>query len=129
LGDMAKDPKEWFIQAEYDMKTAEVMFDTKRYIYVVFMCHLSVEKALKGLYQKKFDIFPPKVHNLIYLIEKVDVSLSDTLYNLVFELNRASVPTRYPESLQKMNKDYTRKKTSELLANSKEVLKCLKREL
>uniref|UniRef100_A0A7C4YD27 HEPN domain-containing protein n=1 Tax=candidate division WOR-3 bacterium TaxID=2052148 RepID=A0A7C4YD27_UNCW3 len=39
-----------------------------RYIYTVFMCHLSVEKALKGLYVKKFKKNPPKKHNLIFFV-------------------------------------------------------------
>lgn len=45
--------KEWLKQAEYDLGTAEAMFKSKRYIYTVFMCHLSIEKALKGLYGKE----------------------------------------------------------------------------
>jgi HEPN domain-containing protein len=49
-----KTSEEWFRQAEYDLGTAEAMFDAGRYIYTVFMCHLSIEKALKGLYAKKF---------------------------------------------------------------------------
>ncbi|WP_445083716.1 hypothetical protein [Candidatus Brocadia sp. AMX2] len=28
-------------QADYDIKTAEIMFDNNRYFYTVFMCHLS----------------------------------------------------------------------------------------
>ena len=50
---MSKTPEEWLRQAEYDMDTATYMFDGGRYFYMVFMCHLSIEKALKGLYQKK----------------------------------------------------------------------------
>lgn len=50
---MAKGSEEWFKQAEYDIKTAEAMFTARKYVYVVFMSHLSIEKALKGLYQKK----------------------------------------------------------------------------
>jgi HEPN domain-containing protein len=48
-----KPPVEWFKQADYDLETAEAMFITGRYIYTVFMCHLSIEKELKGLYAKK----------------------------------------------------------------------------
>jgi len=48
-----KPPEEWAKQTEYDLKTAKAMFKTRRYIYAVFMCHLSIEKALKGLYVKK----------------------------------------------------------------------------
>ena len=70
---MAKGPEEWFKQAEYDIKTAEAMFAARRYVYVVFMCHLSIEKALKGLYQKRLGTIPPKVHNLLYLIEAIGI--------------------------------------------------------
>jgi HEPN domain-containing protein len=53
------------------MKTAEAMFNSKRFIYAVFMCHLSIEKALKGLYTLALNEVPPKTHNLVYLIEKI----------------------------------------------------------
>lgn len=57
-----KPPKEWFEQAEYDLKTAEAMFKSRRYIHAVFMCHLCIEKALKGLYTKRLSQTPPKTH-------------------------------------------------------------------
>ena len=50
---MAKTPEEWLKQADYDYETAEAMFKTGRYIYAIFMCHLAIEKTLKGLYMKK----------------------------------------------------------------------------
>ena len=50
---MDKRPQEWIRQADYDIDTAEFMFNGGRYFYAVFMCHLSIEKALKGLYQAR----------------------------------------------------------------------------
>ena len=50
---MEKQTEEWFKQADYDMDTADYMHKGGRHIYAVFMCHLSVEKALKGLYTTK----------------------------------------------------------------------------
>jgi HEPN domain-containing protein len=44
--------KEWLSQAEYDFSTAEYMFNGDRNFYAVFMCHLCIEKALKGLYSR-----------------------------------------------------------------------------
>jgi HEPN domain-containing protein len=126
---MGKRPKEWFKQAVYDMKTAEIMFDNGRYIYAIFMCHLSLEKALKGLYTQRFKEVPPKIHNLIYFIEKINIKLPQGLYDFVFALNRASVPTRYPDDLRRILKDYDKKKTKEMLRKGKEVLKCLKTKL
>ena len=78
---MGKKPLEWFKQADYDIKTAKIMFDNKRYIYAVFMCHLSIEKALKGLYEKRLAKVPPKVHNLIFLIEKIELELNDLTHS------------------------------------------------
>ncbi len=121
------DKDEWFEQAEYDMDTAEFMFSGERYFYSVFMCQLSIEKALKGMYIQKFKQAPPKTHNLLYLIEFIDIDLPEDTYDFVFTLNRVSVLTRYPDDLQKMLEDYNREKTKEILDKSKELLRWLKK--
>lgn len=125
----SKTPREWIKQAVYDMKTAEAMFKSKRHIYAVFMCHLSIEKALKGIYAQDIEGVPPKTHNLIYLVEKVKLELPDILYDFVFTLNGLSVPTRYPDDLQRLLKIYTKAKTSKILNQGKEVLEWLKTKL
>jgi len=122
-------PEEWLKQAAYDIKTAEVMFENKRYIYAIFMCHLSVEKVLKGLYAQKFNKIPPKTHNLIYLVEKIKIDLSDELYDFIFTLNGVSIPTRYPDEIDRMRKNYNKNKAKALLEKSKEALKWLKAKL
>jgi|SRR5208337_1561668 len=126
---MTKIPQEWFKQAAYDLKTAEIMLENKRFIYAVFMCHLTIEKALKGIYQHRLNDLPPKVHNLIYLVEKIGLSPSEKLYDAIFELNRVSIPTRYPDDLAKMKSEYKQKNTLEIINSSKEVLKWLKNQL
>jgi HEPN domain-containing protein len=126
---VGKKPDEWFRQADYDIKTAEYLFKGGRYIYAVFMCHLSMEKALKGLFQKYLNEIPPKVHNLIFLIEKIGLKVPDDLYDMVFNLNRISIPTRYPDDLKRMRKEYNKKRTADILNKSKELLKWLKAQL
>lgn len=120
------DKDEWFKQADYDMDTAEFMFSGERYFYSVFMCHLSIEKALKGLYIQKFKDAPLKTHNLLYLLEIIDLELPEDMYDFVFTLNRVSVLTRYPDDLQRMLADYDKEKTKEILDKSKELLIWLK---
>lgn len=121
-----KKPQEWLRQASYDMKTADAMLTSKRYIYAVFMCHLAIEKALKGLFTLKLDEVPPKTHNLIYLVEKIQLELPEKLYDFIFTLNGLSVPTRYPDDLQKLLKDHNKQKTEKVLEQGKEALKWLK---
>jgi HEPN domain-containing protein len=119
-------PDEWLQQAEYDIETADYLYEGERYFYAVFMCHLSIEKALKGLYVKKFSKTPPKTHNLIYLIEFINIDIPENLYDVVFTLNRISVPARYPDNLQTILKEFNKLKTIKVIEQSKEVLKWLK---
>lgn len=57
------------------------------------------------------------------------LQLPENLYDSVFTLNRVSVPTRYPDDLQRMLKDYDRKRTKEIVEKGKEVLQWLKIQL
>jgi HEPN domain-containing protein len=40
----------WLDIAQYDLETANAMFDSGRWLYVVFMCQQALEKLAKGLY-------------------------------------------------------------------------------
>ncbi len=94
--------EEWLNQADYDMDTADAMFSGGRYFYSVFMCHLSLEKSLNGLYSKVLDEVPPKTHNLIYLLDKIGKKPEQELEKFIIKLNTASVATRYPDDLAKI---------------------------
>ena len=126
---MSEKPAEWLKQADYDVDTAELMFRGGRYFYAIFMCHLSVEKALKGLYVQRLKEVPPKTHNLVYLVEKIKIELPESLYDLAFTLNRVSIPTRYPDNLDRMLKDYDKAKTKDMLKKCKELVKWLREKL
>lgn len=123
---MCKQPVEWFNQADYDMDTADVMFENGRYIYAVFMCHLAIEKALKGLHAKMLGETPPNTHNLIFLVEKIKLELPVELYSFTSTLSGVSIPTRYPDELQRIHRDYSQTRTEELLKKGRETLQWLK---
>ena len=125
---MSKKPEEWMKQAEYDMKAARTLYDGRTYIYAVFMCHLSIEKALKGLYLKRLNDLPPKTHNLNFLKEKSGLEMPEDLLEFLVILNHKSVPTRYPEDLHRMLKGQTKKQTGVLLENGARLLKWIKKQ-
>lgn len=122
-------PDEWFRQADYDLKTAETLFKTGRYIYAVFMCHLSIEKALKGLFAKRLKKDPPKTHDLNYLCLLIDLSLPEKLQNFLDRLNDLSVPARYPDELKRLLREYKKDKTKSILLDAKGLLLWLKKRL
>jgi len=128
-----KPPEEWMRQAEYDIETAMHLFNTGRYPYVVFMCHLSIEKALKGLFSFLYDDNPAKTHNLLYLLkkllDKVDIKLPDEHFELLKELNILSVPVRYPDDLQDILKDFNKIEIKRIYDSSKKVVKWVREKL
>ncbi|OHB97552.1 MAG: DNA-binding protein [Planctomycetes bacterium RIFCSPLOWO2_12_38_17] len=123
---MAKSLQEWLRQADYDINTAEYMFNGGRYFYTIFMCHLSMEKALKGLYLERLKEIPPKTHNLIYLLNKMGIKPEEPIGKFLVKLNEASVVTRYHEELSTLQKDFTQPVANDILSKSKEVLQWIK---
>ncbi len=121
-----KSDKEWFEQAEYDIKSADVMFKGGRYIYSIFLCHLCIEKALKGIFVKRFKNNPPKTHNLLYFINALAIEADKEQSVVIMKLNEASIPTRYPDDLKGMLKDFSKENTKGILTDSKRILKWLK---
>ena len=119
---------EWMYQADYDYETARAMFKSKRYVYCIFMCHLSLEKAFKGALISKQNIFPSKTHNLLYFVEKLQLQLPEEYHKFVFTLNDVSIPTRYPEDLRKLIRVYTKPQTQEMLSKTKELLQWIKEQ-
>jgi HEPN domain-containing protein len=129
MGNNFKPLEEWFKQADYDLETASAMFKAGRYIYTVFMCHLCIEKALKGLYAKKFKIDPPKTHDLIYLVEKIELKLDESNHYFLEDITDLSVLTRYPDEIENILKQLKKYKTEKILNQTKELLSWLKKDL
>jgi HEPN domain-containing protein len=125
---MARDYREWLKQAEYDMETADLMFSGGRFFYAVFMCHLAIEKALKGLYQKKFQKMPEKTHNLIFFLEQLQISPPESIGKFIVRLNEASVATRYPETLEIISKNYSKKIAGAIINECREALIWIKQQ-
>ncbi|GJQ58014.1 MAG: HEPN domain-containing protein [Candidatus Scalindua sp. AMX11] len=123
---MAKNPEEWMKQADYDMETAEYLYKGGRHFYAVFMCHLSLEKALKGIHQKKFNVIPSSINNLPYLVEKVQLQLPNEFSDMIATLNRLRLFPYYPDNLQKMLEGYDKEKMGKIIARGREALKWLK---
>ena len=111
----------WLDLAEYDLETAEIMLLSKRYLYVGFMCHQTIEKALKGIYAKKHNEVPPRIHNLARLLKMVDLGdeIPTNLLQVIHELNPLNIACRYPDEELDILNDLTPEYTSEVLDNTR----------
>jgi len=128
-----KPAEEWLKQAEYDFETAQAMFSSGRYIYTIFMSHLSIEKGLKAIYSDCYSDNPPKTHNLLYLLTKIQdkkiFDVNEKHFETLKELNTISAPVRYPENLFDLMKDFNKEKTQEILLKTEGLLKWLKENI
>ena len=126
---MQKAVQEWLETSEYDIKTAEAMLETQRYLYVVFMCQQAIEKLLKAIYVQRKNELPPRTHNLLYLIDVLQIDIEDPDKNLFSQLNQFYLETRYPGERNELAKEIDRDKAKEMLEKSKGAWKCLRQKL
>lgn len=124
---MNKAIENWIKSSEYDIRTARAMEKGGRYIYVIFMCHLAVEKFLKAIVAKRTKKIPPKTHDLYYLIKLADLEIPITEQKIISYLNQASIPTRYPEDIAKMSRQYNRTAALKYLKETQGLLRWLKK--
>ena len=125
---MKKRAKNWLDSAQYDLKTAEHMFKTGRYIYTVFMCHLALEKVLKAKIQVAGST-PPKTHDLEYLTGLAKLSPNEDMESFIAQITNLSVVTRYPGDFQKILKNFSKKRTELILVKTKEVFQWIKKSI
>lgn len=125
---MLKETKNWIESSDYDAQTATHMLQTGRYIYVIFMCHLAIEKLLKAIVHEDTGKLPHKTHDLIYLLQITKINLPEHLLEFVGKINNASIVTRYPEDLSKIISAYPERVAKEYLNCTYEVITWLKQD-
>jgi HEPN domain-containing protein len=123
---MRKDTKNWIALADYDLETARHMLETGRYLYVIFLCHLALEKILKAHVTEVTQSVPLKSHDLIYLIKTCGLKIPERDLDFIGKINTASIPTRYPDDLQRSIKEYPKSIAKDYLRQTTEIILWLK---
>lgn len=123
---MRKDTANWIALADYNIDTARLMLATGRYLYVIFLCHLALEKTLKAHVTEVTQTVPIKTHDLIYLVKKCELELPENHLDFIGKINTASIPTRYPDDLQRALKDYPESVARDYLRQAEEIIQWLK---
>ncbi len=123
---MKSETKNWLDMVDYDLITAKQMLETNRYVYVIFMCHMAIEKALKAVVCEETDKVPPKTHDLIHLTGLGKIKLPLDLLDFIGMINNAGIVTRYPEDLSKLVSSYPKDVAKQYLEKTQEVIRCIK---
>lgn len=119
----------WLSSAQYDLETADHTYESGRYVYTIFFCHLALEKALKAKVHEVTGKLPPKTHNLRHLLALSNIEADESVVEFLSKLSDVSVPTRYPEDFQKVIVAYDKCTVGQYRVKTKEVSEWIRRSL
>jgi HEPN domain-containing protein len=123
--------KYWIEVSEYDIETAEAMLQTKRYLYVGFMCHQSIEKILKASFVHKTNEHAPRTHNLTLLAQKSGLfdEMNEKQLELLDLLEPLNIQARYPTDKERLMRSLSSEKCQEILTKTREMMVWIKMKL
>lgn len=94
----------WIDTANNDWITVEAMFSAERYLHCLFWAHLVLEKLAKAMWVKNHeDNIPPKVHNILWLLEESQIEIAPEYATFLEVFNRFQLSTRYPDYSRKID--------------------------
>ena len=117
--------------SEYDMETAVAMLASRRYLYVGFMCHQTIEKAFKAYFSKKKSETAPYSHSLSYLAKKGEFyeNFSEEQKSFIDILEPLNIEARYPSHKERLLKSLTNERCSEIIKNTQILQQWIKEKL
>jgi HEPN domain-containing protein len=123
----------WLDLADYDIETAKVMLKGGRYLYVGFMCHQTIEKALKAIIARDCEEgeFPPKIHDLAKLAarSKLFDKMTDEQKVFIEYLNPLNNEARYPAYKKRLLEMLTSEKCEDIFTGTEELLCWIMKQL
>ncbi|MCM1309871.1 MAG: HEPN domain-containing protein [Bacteroides sp.] len=123
--------KYWVELADYDYETAIAMLESKRYLYVGFMCHQVIEKMLKAHWTKNLEEPPLKIHSLARLAERsgLDSEMTEEQQNFIDLLEPLNIESRYPSYKQRLMNALNSERCKELIDRTNELRIWIKNKL
>lgn len=122
---MNTEAERWKERAKYDLDTAEAMFSSRRYQYVLFCCQQAVEKMLKSIIADRTSSLPPRVHQLMRLAEVASIKVPDERAGFLRELSVYYIESRYPEEQSQITGQVGQEMAKEVLRQTEETIQWL----
>ena len=121
----------WIELSDYDLKTAFVMLEGKRFLYVGFMAHQVIEKILKAFYVMKHNETPPFSHRLSLLAKKASIYefLSEEQKGVIDLIEPLNLEARYPSNKEQLMKSLTEERCRDILNKVEQLQSWIKQML
>jgi HEPN domain-containing protein len=95
-----EEAKRWFSEGEWDLESARILHESRRYNSCAFLCQQAAEKSVKALLFSVGE--SPFGHSVLQLLQRfAEASSKDIseLRPLAAELDRHYIPARYPNAM------------------------------
>ena len=121
----------WVDIADYDYDTAQALMESKRYLYVGFMCHQVIEKMIKAYWSKVLEEPPLKIHTLSRLAQKTGLADQMTQEQKMFiaDMQHLNIEARYPEDRLKLAQHLNEKVCEHILEETDKLRLWIKEKL
>lgn len=128
---MNEKAKYWVEMSDYDFDTAKAMLDSRRYLYVGFMCHQVIEKILKAYWSNTLEEPPLKIHTLSRLAERtgLNAEMDEAQLDFIDVLEPLNIEARYPSYKDRLMKSLDDARCRELIKNTDELRSWIKSRL
>ena len=121
----------WLDIADYDMETAEAMYQTGRWLYVAFMCHQVIEKTLKAFWCSNRKDDPPYTHNHKRLASGCGLyeQMDDAQRDFIDTITNYNIDARYPEDKDALYRTLTKHACRNLIDETRNLQQWIKNRL
>ena len=113
----------WLNSASHDLDAAETLFQNEKYDWCLFIAHLVLEKTLKAFYVKNTGKLPPRIHDLVRMVDMAKIEFEEDTLEFMDAVNTFNISTRYPDEKLKFYKMCTPEFTEENFYRIKEIYK------
>ncbi len=120
--------KYWIDISDYDLETAEAMLKSRRFLYVGFMCHQTLEKIFNAYFTKNQSETAPFTHSLSFLAKRGGFyeSFSEQQKEFIDQIEPLNIEARYPSHKERLMKSLTEIKCIEIIWKTKELQQWIK---
>ncbi|MBR0201556.1 MAG: HEPN domain-containing protein [Bacteroidaceae bacterium] len=130
---MAKEERitSWLDHVHEDISSAECLFMGGHWLYVGFLCHQALEKALKAYYTANNDDDPPYTHSHTRLLNVCGLTdeLTDAQLRFIALMEPMYIEARYPEQKAETAKMLNKEACQHIISNTKELTQWIEEKL
>jgi len=124
--DIEKQIEYWRTSSDEDFAAAQSLLEKEHLRHSLFFAHLAIEKMLKAHVTRQTKDIPPRIHNLIRLVEIAGLALESEQASFLRRFDMYQLEGRYPDSALTL---IDLKAAKEKLALAGDMIKWLKAQL